>query len=102
MNYPELLLLPILMFADYFLTVVGAVQKEKKYSNHFTVQNYELNPIWQQDIAQKKWLNLRHILFTVLITVLLIFLTEFFSISPPMTNLSYFGLSLSGFVQNQR
>ena len=35
MKHPEIALLPILMFSDYFLTVLGTIQKDKKYSNHF-------------------------------------------------------------------
>jgi hypothetical protein len=59
------------MLTDYFLTVFGAVQKEKKHSQHFKAQHYELNPVWQKAISRKKWINPRHLLLTVLITIVL-------------------------------
>ena len=65
MNYPELLLLPLLMMTDYLLTLVAASIKEKKYADHFKVQHYELNPIWQKDVSHKKWVNPRHIFLVV-------------------------------------
>jgi len=77
MNYPEIFLLPVLMFADYFLTVAGNIQRDKKYSEHFKVEHYELNPIWQKSIAEKKWFNVRHILLTISVTAILAGLLEF-------------------------
>lgn len=77
MNYPEILLLPVLMFSDYVLTVAGAIQKEKNYDNHFKTQHYELNPAWQNSISQKKWFNPKHIFFTLIVSVGLTFLAEF-------------------------
>jgi hypothetical protein len=76
MKYPEVLLLPILMFADYFLTVWGAIQRDKKYFLHFKTQHYELNPIWQNHIAKKKWFNPRHFVLTVLLSAILICVVE--------------------------
>jgi len=32
------------MFADYFLTVTGAIWKERKYDEHFKAPFSELNP----------------------------------------------------------
>jgi len=66
-----------MMFSDYFLTVIGAIQKEKKYDEHFKTQHYELNPIWQEQISQKKWFNPRHIVLTVLVSAVLACLIEF-------------------------
>lgn len=77
MKYPQILLLPLMMFADYFLTVLGAVQREKKYSKHFVVQHYELNPIWQKSIAAKKWFNPRHAFSVIVLNAILIALLEF-------------------------
>jgi len=68
MKYPQVVLLPLLMLSDYFLTVLGAVLKERGYNRHFKTQHYELNPIWQESISRKKWLNPRHILLTLLVT----------------------------------
>jgi hypothetical protein len=71
MKYPQLILLPLLMLSDYFLTILGAVQKEKGYSNHFKTEYYELNPVWQESIVRKRWLNPRHILLTFLVSCVL-------------------------------
>ena len=77
MKYPSLLLIPVFMFIDYFLTVAGAVLKEKKYDAHFKTEHYELNPIWQKQIAKKQWFNPRHILLTIVISTAAIGLLEF-------------------------
>ncbi len=76
MEYPEALLIPVFMLADYFLTLAGAVQKEKKYSQYFQLLHYELNPAWQKDVSQRKWFNLRYILITALVSSVLIGLLE--------------------------
>ena len=76
MKHPEIILLPVLMLADYFLTVLGAVRKERKYAAHFKTQHYELNPLWQKTIARKKWFNPRHLLLTLLTSGVLAFLVE--------------------------
>lgn len=77
MNHPEFTLIPVFMFADYFLTLAGAILKDKKYGNHFKAEHYELNPIWQKQVAQKKWFNPKHIVLTVVLSSLLILLTEY-------------------------
>ena len=79
MKHPEILLLPILMFSDYFLTVLGAIQKVKKYGDHFKTLHYELNPTWQKQISKKQWFNLHHILLTIIFTSILTLLIEFFN-----------------------
>ena len=65
MRHPEIVLVPIFMFTDYFLTILGATLKERKYNNHFKTPYYELNPVWQKAISRKKWFNPRHILMCV-------------------------------------
>jgi hypothetical protein len=65
MKHPQILLLPALMFADYFLTVWGAVLRDKGYGSYFKVEHYELNPVWQESIRQKRWVNPRHIFITL-------------------------------------
>jgi hypothetical protein len=57
MNHPEVFIIPVLMLLDYFLTVWGSILRGKKHAQHFRFEHYELNPIWQKSIAQKKWLN---------------------------------------------
>jgi len=77
MSHPEVLLVPVLMFLDYFLTVLGSVLRSKKFGEHYKVTHYELNPVWQKAIAEKKWFNLRHIFLTLFISTVLIGLTNY-------------------------
>lgn len=76
MKHPGILLLPLLMFADYFLTVLGAIAREKIYARHFRMEHYELNPVWQKSIARKQWFNLRHTLAVIALSSLLAWLLE--------------------------
>jgi hypothetical protein len=76
MHYPEVLLIPVLMLADYYLTVFGAVLGAKAYRQHFRTENYELNPLWQQDIARKRWLNPRHLFLTLVVSVTMLIVTQ--------------------------
>ncbi|HSG31910.1 MAG TPA: hypothetical protein VLB82_10230 [Thermodesulfobacteriota bacterium] len=78
MNHPEILLLPIMMFADYFLTILGAIKIEQGYSKHFKTEHYELNPQWQQDVKEIKWFNIKHIIVTILVTIGLGYIFESF------------------------
>ena len=71
------------MLADYFLTVWGAVLKEKGYGNHFKLEHYELNPVWQKSISQKRWVNPQHILLTLLISCALGVLLELGALPDP-------------------
>jgi hypothetical protein len=54
-------LIPLLMLSDYFLTVVEARMAAKKYRQHFNFPDYELNPAFQKQIAQKRWFSPRHL-----------------------------------------
>ena len=76
MKHPELFILPVLTLTDYFLTLAAEIQRSKKYADHFRIEHYELNPVWQTQVAQKKWFNPKHILLTVAIVVLLLPLLE--------------------------
>jgi hypothetical protein len=67
MRHPELLIIPLMMLSDYFLTVWGAVLSEKKYQHHFKIEHYELNPLWQKSISQKKWFNPKHLAIVAVI-----------------------------------
>jgi len=77
MNYPELLLFPVFGLADYFLTLAGAVLREKKFGNHFKKEHYELNPVWQSAIAEKKWFNPKLLLLTLIEIIVIIFVIAF-------------------------
>jgi hypothetical protein len=75
MNHPWLFAIPVLMFTDYFLTVLGAISREKSgYNERMAMQHYELNPGFQKDIQTKRWFNPRHIGLVCLFTGLLIFI----------------------------
>ena len=77
MKHPEVFLIPVFSLADYFLTLVGAVLREKKFGHHFKTELYELNPVWQSVIAEKKWFNPKHLLLTIIETSALVFVIEF-------------------------
>jgi hypothetical protein len=66
--FPEALILPILMVADYLLTIAGAAARDRGYADHFRLEQYELNPRWQDDVARKRWVNPRHIGLTLLVS----------------------------------
>jgi hypothetical protein len=85
MKHPEFFIIPVLMFADYFLTLAGAVLKDKKYADHFKAEHYEMNPVWQKEVEQKKWFNPRHIMLTILISSLLILLVEYGEVDESFT-----------------
>lgn len=57
MRNPESLLLPVMMFSDYFLTILSATWMERGYAKHFKLEHYELNPNLQQSVANKKWIH---------------------------------------------
>lgn len=83
MRHPEVLLIPVLMFTDYFLTVLGAIRREGKYSRHYRIEDYELNPVWQKSIAAKRWFNPRHILTTLLLSAFMAAFTQISSSGDP-------------------
>ncbi len=84
MRHPEVLLFPVLMFADYFLTLLGAVQRQYKYDEHFKTEHYELNPNLQKSIAQRKWFNPKHIGLTLVATALVVSVTEWDPVPEPI------------------
>src|SRR5262245_6019846 len=61
MLHPEVLLVPVLMVLDYYLTLYGAHLAEQSYRRHFKTEHYELNPIWQRAVARRRWINLWHL-----------------------------------------
>ncbi len=83
MKYPILFCVPVLMVADYFLTVAGAILRERTYSEHFQLKHYEMNPLWQNAIARKKWFNPRHLVITGGVTVVFYYLFEYAETSIP-------------------
>lgn len=76
MAHPEFLVLPVMMFADYFLTVWGAIEREKRYARHFKTEHYELNPVWQSEIARNKWFSRRFVVIAILLSSLIVATVE--------------------------
>jgi hypothetical protein len=76
MQHPVVLLVPVLMLLDYYLTLLGAHLAEQSYRRHFKTEHYELNPIWQRAVAGRRWLNVRHLVLVLLVTGILVVLAE--------------------------
>jgi hypothetical protein len=72
MKHPEIIVIPVLMLMDYFLTLVSARMAEKKYRLHFKFPEYELNPLFQKSVRDRRWLNLRYLALFALAVALLI------------------------------
>jgi hypothetical protein len=72
----EVVLVPILMLADYYLTVLGNFYRRKKYSEYYVIETYELNPLWKKDIDSLKIFNYKHILIVILFTAYFLSLSE--------------------------
>jgi hypothetical protein len=76
MRHPEVLLAPLLMVSDYYLTLLGAYLAEHSYRRRFKTAHYELNPLWQSAIVGRQWINLRHLAGVVLVGSILVLLTD--------------------------
>lgn len=76
MRHPEVLLVPLLMVSDYYLTLLGAYLAEHSYRRRFKTAHYELNPLWQSAIVGRQWINLPHLAGVVLVGGILVLLTD--------------------------
>jgi|GEM_PF-1071428 len=76
MRHPEVLLVPILLLSDYYLTLAGAKLAGERYHRHFRLDHYELNPVWQESIAKRRWFNPRHLLLVVLVSAVFFFMAS--------------------------
>ena len=76
MRHPEVLLLPIFMLLDYYLTILGATLNERGYGKYIAMQHYEMNPAWQKPVGQKKWFNPRHLLLALVFSLVFALLVE--------------------------
>lgn len=74
MNHPELIAVPVLMLADYALTILGAKASAGVYRDHFKESTYELNPLWRKTVDQMRWFNPRRLALVALLTVWLLVL----------------------------
>jgi hypothetical protein len=76
MKYPLILIIPVLMLLDYFLTVAGMRQYQRQYGQHIRLEQYELNPLWQKSIEQNRWFNRRHLFIVLFITIIVVGLSN--------------------------
>lgn len=76
MKYPVVLVIPVLMLLDYYLTLVAAILHERGYGEHMKIVQYELNPTWQASVKKRRWLNLRHLALVVLVTGIMLLVSE--------------------------
>jgi len=97
MRHSEVLIVPVLMLADYYLTIVGAKLAQSGYRAHFKSASYELNPIWRGDVAKLRWFNPRHLLLAALLTALLLFAAEASDTLDPWFFPVMFGMVLGAF-----
>lgn len=68
MSHIEVLIVPLLMLADYGLTMVGASLYGRTAAQRAA---YELNPLFKSAVGKLQIVNVRHILSTALIGLLL-------------------------------
>lgn len=68
MHRPVLLLIPVAMLLDYALTIVGARLRERAVGQHFQIDHYELNPLFQKTVAKLRWFAPRHLAAVALVT----------------------------------
>ncbi len=66
MDLVLILLPPILMILDYSLTMKSANMVKGKYSEHFSVEQFELNPVWQEDVSKAKKFNIKHLIMVLI------------------------------------
>jgi len=78
MKYAIAYLLPVLMLADYYLTLVGFVLYQRYYQRYVETEHYELNPTFQSDIKRKKYFSVRHFLGVVFMLVVAVAINRFF------------------------
>ena len=106
MRHPEVLLAPLLMVFDYYLTLLGAYLAEHFYRRHFKTAHYELNPFWQNAVVRRQWINLRHLAGVVLVGSLLVLLTYVLELDDVFLNpllgfvLTCYGLMLGRHLSN--
>lgn len=76
----------VLAQLDYFLTIIGNKQRLKKYAGYVET-DYELNPLFRKDVEKNRIINVKHLLLSVLMSVIVYMvtlagneiLTEFFT-----------------------
>lgn len=75
MNYPLLIVVPVLMILDYYLTIQGA-HLYKRLNGLDDPKEYELNPVFQKSVSLLHRVDLNHVLSVAIVTGILILLSE--------------------------
>lgn len=53
-----LILIPVLMLSDYYLTLIGEKLRQQSESRRLVrLESYELNPLFRKDVARLRWLT---------------------------------------------
>jgi len=68
-------LVPVLMLADYYLTILFA-WRVKCIHESADLAALELNPMWKSDVANLRLFNLRHLIHVVFFTVIFVLLSQ--------------------------
>ncbi|MBP7176915.1 MAG: hypothetical protein KBA53_11975 [Thermoclostridium sp.] len=69
-------IIPLFMMADYYLTLLGE-KLSKEYRKHYVVKEYEVNPLWQKDVNQRKWFNPKQLVLVAVFTALFYFFIRY-------------------------
>lgn len=85
MNHPELLAVPVLMLADYLLTILGAKSAAVVYRRHYLLPSYELNPLFRNTVDRQRWFNPIHLALVVFVTGALLLLDQMEPVSVRLT-----------------
>ncbi len=70
------LVLPLFMLADYYLTLLGE-RLSKEYREHYVLKEYEVNPLWQGDVKKQKWFNPKQLSLVVVFTGIFYFFIQY-------------------------
>ena len=62
-----ILIIPVLMLSDYYLTLYSNRLRLDAYSHHVVLEVYELNPIFASDISRNKIININHLIGVLLV-----------------------------------
>ena len=68
--YTTILLVVVLMFLDYFLTIKSVKLAKQGYSKYIKVESYELNPIFKENVDKMKYSS-RHFLLVIFAAAML-------------------------------
>jgi hypothetical protein len=61
MRHPLAIAIPVLLLADYYLTLLGARLRKRAAAAGIEMEEYELNPLWQEDVNRGRAVSPRHL-----------------------------------------